>query len=64
MKTREASKVLNVTVRPETKSMLQELCEKYHLSQSAIVTMAVVELHGARLSPQTPERKKRGNGHS
>lgn len=60
---REACKVLNVSVRPEVRNMLFELCEKYHLSQSAIVAMALVELHGARLTPPTPERKKRGNGH-
>lgn len=57
---REASKVLQVTVRPETMNMLFEICEKYHLSRSAIVSMALTELHESRLK----ERKKRGNGHT
>jgi hypothetical protein len=58
---REPSKVLSLTVRPETKELLGKLCEVYHLSQSAIVTTAIVELYNARLGPQ--EKKKRGNGH-
>lgn len=60
---RENAQAITISMRPETRALLDRLSEEYHLSKSAVMTIAIVELHKVRFSSMQPERRKRGNGH-
>lgn len=61
---RERAQAISVSMRPETRALLDRLAEEYHLPMSSVVTIAIVELHKLRFNSSQLERRKRGNGHT